>query len=205
MATRAPLLGQSPLDTLPEYQITDLALARIATLADANQYQHQLASRWGGPDTSVIVQMGDGGTTYSGGAYQPVTKTYILGIQVPPGVRYVNLKALVSGRSKATITTDYDSTGTVLSWGVSGSRNLDQAKWIETVGILDSGAGATSKRAPQVRASPHGRWLGSTWTFVLQRTDVDDYIDDDSTPGQIHALCFQFIFEVTDTTTTITV
>ena len=205
MATRAPVLGQSPLDLQSEYKITDLALARIATLADVSQYQHQLASRWGGPDTSVIVQMGDGGTTYSGGAYQPVTKTYILGIQVPPGVRYVNVKALVSGRSKATITTDYDSTGTVLSWGISESRDLDAAQWVETVGIIDSSAGASSKRAPQVRQDPLAKWLGSTWTFVLQRTDVDDYVSDDSTPGQIHALCFQFIFEVADTSTTISV
>lgn len=205
MATRAPVLGQSPLDLQSEYKITDLALARIATLADVSQYQHQLASRWGGPDTSVIVQMGDGGTTYSGGAYQPVTKTYILGIKVPPGARYVNVKALVSGRSKATITTDYDATGTVLSWDVSDARDLDKAKWIQTVGIIDSSAGASSKRAPRVKNSPTASWCDSTWTFVLQRTDVDDYVSDDSTPGQIHALCFQFIFEVTDTTATISV
>ena len=90
MATRAPVGGQSPLDGQGEYKITDLALARIATLADVSQYQHQLASRWGGPDTTVMMQMGDGGTTYTGGAYQPVTKTYTLGIQVPPGVEWVS-------------------------------------------------------------------------------------------------------------------
>ena len=205
MASRAPVLGQSPLDTQSEYKITDLALARIATFADVSQYQHQLASRWGGPDTSVMMQMGDGGTTYSGGAYQPVTKTYVLGIQVPPGVEWVNIRALVSGRSKVTITTDYDSTGTILSWDVSSGRSLTQAKWIETIGPSASGAGASSGRAVEVRASPLAKWVSSTFTFVVQRTDVDDYVSDDSTPGQIHALCFGFVFQTVDSTTTISV
>lgn len=205
MGIRAPAMGQSPLDGQSEYKITDLALARIATLADVSEYQHQLATEWGGPQTSVSIQMRDGGTTYSGGKYNPVSKTYVLAIQVPPGVRFVNLRALVSGRSKVTITTDYDATGSILSWSVGSSRSLNQAEWIETVGPMAASAGASSKRAVEARLATDGEWLTSTWTFVLARTDVDDYVTDDSTPGQIHSLCFQFVFEVSDTGISITV
>ena len=206
MAARAPLMGQSPLDLLPEYTITDLALARVALLGDADQYQFALMNRWGGPDYSVAIQMIDGGTSWDAvDGYEPIQKTYVITVPIPAGVRHVDIEALVSGRSKCAITTDYDSTGTLLDWSVSGSRDLGAAQWRSTSGIQSTLAGASSGRAVQTRLESSAFWHDSTMTFVIERTDVDDYVTDDSTPGQIHGLAFRFIFEIEDTSATIVV
>lgn len=204
MAARTPAIGQSPLDSLPEYTVTDLAQARVALLGDADAYQFALMNRWGGPDYSIAMQMIDGGTTWTGSGYEADSNTYAVTVPVPAGARYADIELLVSGRSKCAITSDYDSTGTLFDWNVSDSRSLSKAEWRATVGIVSTTAGAASKRAVRTRLEPSAVWHDSTLTFVIERTDADDYVDDDSTPGQIHAVALRFIFEIEDTSASIT-
>ena len=133
--------------------VIDLAPARIGLLVDIDSMQHSLAAGWGGPGVWISAHI------ISGGAAEVL-------ISVPPGVTEFDLKFLVSGSGRVTVTSTNDGVGTQLDWFTDGADAAADAVMIATAGPISAAAGATSSRAVTVRAALGWSWDDETLTVT---------------------------------------
>lgn len=161
MRAPAPLIQ---LDLLSTDSIGGPQPAAIHLIREIDQRQHALMTTYGGPPRYVTLNK-----LYNG-AFSFEHTTF-----VPPGVTYLNIGLLVSGRGEVTITTASDVVGTKMRStlnSTSDARTVLDAEWLWASGIVPDTEGAESARAILTGLR---QWAWDTLTLIFDGDKAVDF------------------------------
>lgn len=158
MRAPAPLIQLDMLSTDP---IGGPQPAAIHLIREIDQRQHALMTTYGGPARYVTLNK------HYDAPFSFEHTTF-----VPPGVTYLNIGLLVTGRGDVTITTASDVVGTKMRSYLNPTndgRTVLDAEWLWTSGILPDTEGAESARAILTGAR---QWAWDTLTLTFDGANI---------------------------------
>lgn len=141
--------------------IIDVYPARVDLLMDADVKAHGSTAGWGGPGYWVGLYLTEG-------------QSAEVAIRVPPSVTDIDLRFMVTGTGKVSVTSSADSTGTELEWTLASDDVVTSAAQVGTGGPMPTSAGASSGRAVTVRAAVAWTWIDETLTIASSSAGGED-------------------------------